>query len=120
MEENLMERITKKSFVETLCNGRCALIGAPWNWNMEKITNSINDIPADGIRYRDRKILGARTVKKATSSRVTFQTDDGESLLDLTNGEFYEHTAQSGKFLIAFWKGQEENRSNSCIYALEK
>lgn len=119
-----MKKITKKEFSALFNNSRaCALIGAPWGWNIEQLAARLDSFPAYSVKYdKESRIVNGRHAEKITPQKIVFAIHgkNDKSELQLTNGAFYVHECASGVFAVAYFDNGEGYRNNACIYAMSE
>ena len=90
-----MLRITKKTFIDTLCNTESVFAGSVFKWNDDKIIAAIGELDPQAMKQSDR-----RTVRAKHSNHVVFS--NGSYLYFNQNGEktYLEHECNGIKYIM--------------------
>lgn len=112
-----MERITKKSFIDTLCNGKSKFIASVFRKSDEWLTEKLKGV--------NPEILEKVESRKVTERHAEYITFSNGSRLDFDqNGtkEYYKHNENGIDFLIqkttTFDEFDETNHENYIVYSI--
>ena len=112
-----MEKITKKSFIDTLCSGKSKFISSVFRKSDEWIIKALKTVLPENLEK-----VESRTVKERHANYITFSNGSSLDFNQEGTKEYFKHTENGIDFIIqklTTWDDFDgANKENYIIYSI--